>query len=1092
MIAGLSGPLLSHDLVSRLLDAPDDGCGAFGDDPGARRRMRACYAAARERLGPASTPRQIFDLLAAPLLGTLGFSPVPISSGADLVVAELRGDAEPAAVLVVTAWGDAAGQAWRHAVHYALAHRCRWAVGMSGPALRLFDAGRAYARRYAAFDLELTLEDERAARVLGGLLRPAAFRAGTHGSSIEDVVSQCERHRIDVGTSLRHGVHDALVRLIGAFRTASRRQASARILDESLIVVYRMLFLLFAEARSLVPLWHPVYRDGYTIRALQESLDRRIVHPGIWEALQAMARLAHRGCRAGALRVPAFNGRLFSPADAPLADTLPLDDEAVGGAIRALTIRRGRQGPERISYEDLGVEQLGSVYEHLLDFDLTAAAPGDPAVLAPTGRRKATGSFYTPRALTEFVVRRTLAPLVAAAASDEILQLRVLDPAMGSGAFLVAACRYLAAAYEQALVREGVRTAADIDQADRAAFRRAVAQRCLFGVDVNPMAVQLGRLSLWLATLSADRPLSFLDHHLRVGNSLIGASLHDIVCRPPPGEDGRHARRSRDLPLFAGEALQASLVPVIGTRLVITRTPDDSVGQVRQKEQWLASLERPGSPLERWRTAADLWCSLWCSEKPAAAGRLFRALLDRIVRDDPTLPSHLAEPLLTHAASAARAERFFHWTLEFPEAFHDEEGTPLTHPGFDAVIGNPPWDMLREGPGARRGRGAAAFLRRSGVYSLLGDGHGNLYQVFVERALQLVKRGGRAGLVLPAGFASDHACAALRRHMFSHTTIDTFTTLENRDGIFPIHRGLKFLLLTLAAAGTAAILPVRSGVRSTAALDTVADEGVDACAQPVSRALLERLGGDGLAVPEIAGPPDLDILSRVAATVPALEDSDGWQVRFGRELNVTDDRPAFTAGRGLPVIEGKHIQPFAVDLAACRYHIPARDAARRLRGRESFRRPRLAYREVAAATNRLTLIAAVVPAGAITCHTVFCLKTDLDEEAQQYLCGVFNSYVANYLVRTRVGTHVTAAIMARLRVPRPSPEDARYAEIVRISRRLARAPDPALLARLNALVALEYGLTSDDFRHILETFPLVAPEDRAAALQALKRAVHVH
>ena len=128
-----------------------------------------------------------------------------------------------------------------------------------------------------------------------------------------------------------------------------------------------------------------------------------------------------------------------------------------------------------------------------------------------------------------------------------ILSLRVLDPAMGSGAFLVAACRYLASAYEAALVRDGAVSGEDITEVDRAEFRRAVAQRCLYGVDINPMAVQLGRLSLWLATLSADRPLTFLDHRLRAGNSLVGASLSDLARQPPGGD--RRARPTR-LPLF--------------------------------------------------------------------------------------------------------------------------------------------------------------------------------------------------------------------------------------------------------------------------------------------------------------------------------------------------------------------------------------------------------------------------------------------------------------------------------------------------------------------------------------------------------------
>src|SRR4029079_4788838 len=148
----------------------------------------------------------------------------------------------------------------------------------------------------------------------------------------------------------------------------------------------------------------------------------------------------------------------------------------------------------------------------------------------------------------EFMVRRALAPLVHERGPEEILALRVVDPAMGSGAFLVAACRYLASAYEAALIRSSGLSASDCDEHDRAGFRRAVAQRCLFGVDINPMAVQLGRLSLWLATLPRGRPLPFFDHHLRAPNSLAGASLEDILRQPPSGSGLR--RRAAHLPLF--------------------------------------------------------------------------------------------------------------------------------------------------------------------------------------------------------------------------------------------------------------------------------------------------------------------------------------------------------------------------------------------------------------------------------------------------------------------------------------------------------------------------------------------------------------
>jgi hypothetical protein len=250
------------------------------------------------------------------------------------------------------------------------------------------------------------------------------------------------------------------------------------------------------------------------------------------------------------------------------------------------------------------------------------------------------------------------------------------------------------------------------------------------------------------------------------------------------------------------------------------------------------------------------------------------------------------------------------------------------------------------------------------------------------------------------------------------------------------------------------------------------------------RSLLERLSVE-LAIPDFRSREDVDLVTRIAFAVPALGDSDGWGVRFGRELNATEDRHHFVESvDGMPVIEGKQVTPFRVDVTGSGLRIPS-DAAARLVDPARFSRARLAFRDVASATNRLTLIAAVVPAGAITTHTLFCQKDGLDEDGQQFLCGMFNSFVANYLVRARVGTHVTTAIIDRLRVPKPERESWAFREIARLAARLAvTASDAAAGARLQALAATLYGLNRSDFSRVLETFPLVPRADRAAALTA--------
>jgi Eco57I restriction-modification methylase len=1078
VIPGLTGSLLSHDVVAA----------EFLSDRGTLSRGAAGWRSRLEsELGPASSARAVFDRLAVPLLESLGHTVIPLGEDVGAIHAQLVADGHTCGVLVVTPWGWDPAAVWNDSVRLGIACGIRWCFCITGPLLRVVDALRTYSRRYVQFDLDIARREPSTGAALRGLLASERLSA-TPVPALDRAVLASERFRAEVRACLQDGVLEALQALLSAFATARlgrpRTTRPAVLLEESLVVIYRMLFLLFAEARGLVPTWHPVFRESYTIESLREPLTRSGRPLGLWEALQAIARLAHDGCHAGTLRVPAFNGRLFSPLGAPLAESVRLDDAAVREAMLALTTRTSAHGRLPIAYADLGVEQLGGVYERILDY-APAAVEGDRGTLTlvRSGRRKATGTFYTPRTLTDFLVRRTLAPLVARATPTEILSLRIVDPAMGSGAFLVAACRYLASAYEAALLREDAISSFDVLESDRAGFRRLIAQRCLYGVDVNPMAVQLGRLSLWLATLAADRPLTFLDHHLLAGNSIAGASPTDIARQPPM----RGRRPQATLPLFDVEMLDRIMQSVVAGRVSLAMDPGDTVAQVRAKEDLLRTLHAEPR-LAAWKTISDLWCAEWFRDGRPLTSGMFGALLDGVLgRAGPRLPAGTAKSFLDECASVSHRERFFHWPLEFPEVFFDPDGRSLGSPGFDAVLGNPPWEMLRGDRGESSDAGRlTAFARESGVYRFQGRGHANLFQLFAERALALLKIGGRVGLILPSGFAIDHGCALLRGAFLDSTGIDTFVTVANHDGLFPVHRGLKFVLLTATRGMSTRTVPARAGIRTPVELERLPD-GDDAGVVPIPRGLLREFSGDQNAIPELRTRTDLAILSRIVESVSAVTSERGWNVTFGRELNATDDRRHFVAGsrraNTCPVVEGKQISPFAVDLAASTHSI-RRATAERLLGMR-FKRPRLAYRDVASASNRLTLIAAILPAGTVSTHTVFCLKSPVDLDVQYFLCGVFNSFVANYLVRLRVNTHVTVAIIQRLPVPRPPRDSQPYAAIVELSRARSETRNDDDEARLQALVAWLYGCSTDEFRHILDSFPLVPAAERDHALDAL-------
>jgi hypothetical protein len=767
-----------------------------------------------------------------------------------------------------------------------------------------------------------------------------------------------------------------------------------------------------------------------------------------------------------------------------------MSDEIARKALLALSTAPSvkKRGRARIDYRDLGVEQLGAVYESVLDYEVTAGpAFAEPAFAEPSlnakprvllrrggDRRKATGSFYTPQSITNYLVRRTLHPLVHAAPASQILKLRVLDPSMGSAAFLVAACHFLARAYEHALIRDGECHPDEVDEAARAGFRRQIAQRCLYGVDVNPTAVQLARLSLWLATLAADKPLTFLDHHLIVGDSLLGASLVDVARRPPPGRSGSHAP-SREMPLFADTDLEPSLAAIVADRRWMADTPDDRLDVVREKERRLEQIGRG----HRWKALADLWCACWMWPDRASApdAAIFASLTDALVRGKCELPSAVTDRLLSTARAVSASRRFFHWMAEFPEIHFRSDGEPESNPGFDAVLGNPPWDMLRADSPDKR------FIRDAGIYRLQGGGHVNRYQLFLERAMALMKGGGRLGLVLPWGIASDHTSAPLRRRLLEQYNVDTLIGFDNRQAIFPIHRSVRFVLCTATAGSKTSQISCRFGIEDPRALDSLPDGGTSAELYPITMTstFIARVGGENLTIPDLRTAIDLKMVERIANEFPRLSDAEGWGARFGRELNATDDRPYFHhGGAGLPVLEGKHIEPFVVHAARSSQRIGRKTAEQLLGCTGSFLRPRLAYRDVASATNRTSLIAAVLPAGVVTTHSLFCLKTFLRSAEQHYLCGMLNSYVANYLVRQVMTTHLGSRMVEELRIPKL---DARSPLFREISEGAKAGGSP----RVQALAARAFKLSEDEFRHVLSTFPLVPESERADALNEFRR-----
>ena len=463
------------------------------------------------------------------------------------------------------------------------------------------------------------------------------------------------------------------------------------------------------------------------------------------------------------------------------------------------------RGLFRVDYRDLALQHLGGIYEGLLEQHATLATervtvwtrvnkgvteeryvhetqptpdgfrptpveygPGSVYLVKNKNERRAFGSYYTPDNIVEYIVQRTLGPVcdaitadigrdIAAAearGSDEgeldalhadfpnrLLRLRVLDPSMGSGHFLLYACQYLA---EQ--LATNPYTPADGEGESLSHWKRRVVENCLYGVDLNPLAVDLAKLALWLETVSRDRPLTFLDHHLKYGNSLVGGRLGDLSALA--GETG--------LTRAAFDAAFRRKLPALLDPLERIRTgPSDTVKDIKEKDARFAAYRKAVEP---FRQLADVWAA-------DAAGRPIGGtdyadavkVVDKPGKFDPLTTRDWFMAAVRFAAGELHA---FHWDLAFPEVFCAADPS-----GFDAVIGNPPYEVLSEKESGADPTALKAFVASVPAYEPAVRGKQNLYKLFVCRSLDLLRAGGRFGFIVPMPLLGDDQAAEVRRHM---------------------------------------------------------------------------------------------------------------------------------------------------------------------------------------------------------------------------------------------------------------------------------------------------------------------------------------
>lgn len=842
------------------------------------------------------------DKWLAVLLRELGFGRVPVTPARGIVadgrsfpVSHLWQDVP----MHLLGWGTdldhrtpgVAGAADRapHAMVQELLNRSSehlWALLTNGSTLRLLrDSSSLVGQAYVEFDLTAMFDGEVFSdfAVLYLLCHQSRFEPVDPEAGAEDCwLERWRANAVESGIralgALRVGVKQAIETLgTGFLRHPGNAALRGRLGPEGdvsladyhrslLRLVYRLLFCFVAEDRGLLadPVSTPDarrrYAEWFSTARLRGIATRRrgTRHGDHWQALSLV--LDGLGSPVGRpeLGLPALGG-LFEASPADVVDGCELSNEALLHALRHLcVVQPPGGGPRRVvDYRNLGAEELGGIYESLLEFvprhdEVTRTFSLESLV---GNERKTSGAYYTPTSLIDCLLDSALDPLLdeAERSADTVaalLNLTVCDPACGSGHFLVAAARRIAARLARLRADGGEPTLVDSQTA-----MHDVVGRCIFGVDLNPMAAELAKVSLWLEALQPGRPLSFLDAHIKVGNALLGTTpallaegIPDAAFAPLEGDDRKTVAALRKRNRFERERGQSGLfggsgIPVGNRALAEAARAVEAAGDLSLADVSLAQRrqrELEGSPeLRRARLIADAWCAAFVNDKRPGAPDLTHAVLEHWQSAD--LDTMAGDPAHTEVRHLAARFRFFHWHLEFPQVF-GVNGTAENGPGwtggFSCVLGNPPWEhvelkeqeffaaadpdiaaasgsvrkrliatLAARQPELRRRYEEAkrqidaerAFLGNSGRFPLCGRGRINTYAVFAETDRNLLGERGRLGVILPTGIATD----ATTQHFFkdvvvrrSLVSLYDFVTNGRIWGEIG-HNRFKFCLLTL-------------------------------------------------------------------------------------------------------------------------------------------------------------------------------------------------------------------------------------------------------------------------------------------------------
>ncbi len=854
-----------------------------------------------------------------------------------------------------------------------------WGMVSNGLSLRLLRKNVSLTRQaYIEFDLEAMMQGESYADfVLFWLLchqsRVEAERAAD--CWVEKWSRLAHEQGIRVLDQLRNGVEAAINALGSGLLAHSTNHALRQKLRtgalhpqdyyrQVLRLVYRMLILFVAEDRGV--LFHPQadeqaqarYRAYYSIARLRRLAEQRIGtrHSDLFQVLSLVMEQLGSNTGCAGLGLPALNGFLFSQrAVLDLVDCELANHELLR-AVRSLAFTS--DGPIRrsVDYKNLGSEELGSIYESLLELhpELNIEAATFVLKTASGNERKTSGSYYTPSSLIDCLLDSALEPVLAETCAKPdpekaILTLKVCDPACGSGHFLIAASHRIAK--RLAAVRTG--TEEPGPEARRAALRDVVGH-CIYGVDINPMAVELCKVNLWMEAIEPGKPLSFLDAHIQCGNSLLGATpallkqgIPDSAFEPIEGDDKKicseykkknKTLRAGQLSLFTEDLQPWDRLGDLATSVMqMENMRDDTVEEIHRKQDYYAQLITSSDYLNG-RLWADAWCAAFVWKKTKD---FTYPITEEIFRNIECNPHNLAIWMKDEIQRLAQQYQFFHWHLAFPDVFRvpAKDETPENEQtgwlgGFDVVLGNPPWERIKiqekewfasrrpdianaanaaqrrkmiaalvhEAPelyktfmeDQRQATGESHIVRDSGRYPLCGRGDVNTYTIFAENMRLVVKPIGRVGCIVPSGIATDDTTKFFFQDLMEAQSLASLYSFENEARLFPgIDHRVKFALLTI----TGSLVPI-SNAEFAFGIYRTEDLKEEERHFSLSAADITLLNPNTRTCPIFRSKRDMELTKAIYERVPVLlkegpSEENPWEIKFSSMFHMANDSHLF-------------------------------------------------------------------------------------------------------------------------------------------------------------------------------------------------------